>query len=235
MISEQRNSVRTRDEKSEDVNGNVAEENLRRVCRKEESERKKVRNREICRTAKNQQRRESPRGGWKERRDPAEQKPRARRRAESENQSCTALAAAASASASAQPACVRCFGCSGSSAGIVEADHSPFVSSVSVNISCHGNPSHLRPGQGSWFLFCLTLLLFSLSFHLFVSSLPIFFLSSLLSSSLSSLSPLPAAKQAAKFDPEREMAARLWIQDVIGEQLIGDSFHIALKDGVVLC
>ncbi|KAI9203596.1 calponin domain-containing protein [Polychytrium aggregatum] len=45
-----------------------------------------------------------------------------------------------------------------------------------------------------------------------------------------------AAKQAAKYDPQREVEARQWIADCTGEAIPeGASFHEVLKDGVLLC
>ncbi|KAJ3227674.1 hypothetical protein HK099_000778 [Clydaea vesicula] len=43
-----------------------------------------------------------------------------------------------------------------------------------------------------------------------------------------------AAKQAAKYDPQREAEARTWIETVTGEK-IGGNFHESLKNGQLLC
>ena len=42
-------------------------------------------------------------------------------------------------------------------------------------------------------------------------------------------------KQDAKYDPQREKAAKAWLQAVAGEPFPRGSFHEALKDGVYLC
>ncbi|XP_072032441.1 calponin-3-like [Amphiura filiformis] len=46
-------------------------------------------------------------------------------------------------------------------------------------------------------------------------------------------------KIAANYDVEREIVARDWITQLTGEELQGppgmDNFHLALKDGVILC
>jgi len=44
-----------------------------------------------------------------------------------------------------------------------------------------------------------------------------------------------AAKQAAKYDPEREAAVKKYIEQVTGEKFPNTTFAAALKDGVVLC
>ena len=45
-----------------------------------------------------------------------------------------------------------------------------------------------------------------------------------------------AAKQAAKYDPQREEDVRLWIQQVTGESFSQpNDFQASLKDGVLLC
>ena len=47
---------------------------------------------------------------------------------------------------------------------------------------------------------------------------------------------LPAAKQAAKYDPERELQAKEWIQLVAKTKFDESlSFQENLKDGVMLC